>query len=102
MGKINVVLSNHARARIIERGIDIHDIRRIVNLPIDSLVSYDDGEKKYTVYGMAIDPYSGKSKYMLIVYKNLNKQDTVLIITALWPSKGGLERCGFTNIRDNV
>jgi hypothetical protein len=85
-----------------ERGIDTHEIRRIVNLPIDSLTSYDDGEKKYTVYGTATDPYTRKSRYLLIVYKNLNKPDTILVITAIWLSKGGLEKYGFKNIRNDI
>ena len=103
-----IKVSNHARTRLQERGIDIVEIIRIVNMPIDTITYHDGDDEIHKVYGKAIDPYTKKSKYLMIIYKKLDKPDdrdnSILLITALWISRGGLEKYGFTqtNISDNL
>jgi hypothetical protein len=90
-----IKLSDHAKGRIISRGVEESDIVRIINMPLETI--YDEYEEDYKTYGTAIDPYTKESFYLIIVHTALNTH--VKIITIMWVnSEGGLRAHGFSNL----
>ena len=92
----NILVLDHAKIRILERGILEEDVQKIINNPIQTV--YDDYEENYKSYGIIEDKYKeNRKRYVIIVHNDLNS-DPVKIITGMVTSKGGLKRFGFNNI----
>lgn len=92
----NIAILDHAKIRILERGILQEDVQTIINNPIQTV--YDDYEENCKSYGIIEDKYNkNNKKYIIIVHNSLNS-DPVKIITGMVTSKGGLKRFGFNNI----
>ena len=87
-----IKMTAHARIRALERGIDEIDIERIINSPIETI--YDRYEETYKSYGIAVNHYTGESRYIIIIHTAFNKY--VTIITVMWTDKGGLKEYGFS------
>jgi uncharacterized DUF497 family protein len=93
--KYHIQMSNHAKERALERGIKEADIEMVINNPIETI--YDTRFERYKSYGKAIDPYTKKPVYLIIIHNAFNKY--VRIITAMYAnSPGGLKAHGFSNI----
>ena len=86
-------MTDHAKLRILERGILEDEIQRIIDNPIHTV--YDKYEENYKSYGIVDNKYN--KKYIIIVHNSLNS-NPVRIITGMITSKGGLKRYGFNNI----
>jgi hypothetical protein len=92
----NIVILDHAKIRILERGILEEEVKMIINNPIQTI--FDDYEENYKSYGIIEDKYNANNKkYIVIVHNSLNS-NPVKIITGMVTSKGGLKRFGFNNI----
>jgi uncharacterized DUF497 family protein len=90
----DIRMTTHARTRALERGIDLDDIERIINSPMQTI--YAEYEERYKSYGIVTKPYSKEVRYLIIVHTILNKY--VTIISVMYTSKGGLQEHGFSNI----
>jgi hypothetical protein len=89
-----IKMTAHARARALERGIDVIDIERIINSPAETV--YSRFEENYISYGLVVNPYTREERNLLIIHTILDKY--VKIITVMWKDKGGLKSYGFSNI----
>ena|SRR5215213_9809329 len=87
-------ITAHAREKTIARGIDAMDIQRIINEPIETI--YNEYEETYKSYGEAIDPYTKKPYYVIMIHTALNKY--VTIISVMFTDKGGLKFHGFSKL----
>jgi len=90
----HISIRGHAKERALARGVDELDIERIINSPLETI--YNEYEETYKSYGEAIDPYTKKPSYLIIIHTILNKY--VTIITVMWTNKGGLKAHGFTKL----
>jgi len=90
------VILDHAKIRILERGILEEDVKMVINNPIQTV--FDAYEENFKSYGIIEDKYNtNNKKYIVIVHNSLNS-NPVKIITGMVTSRGGLKRFGFNNI----
>ena len=90
-----IKMTAHARDRALHRGINIIDIERIIDSPIETV--YAEYEERYKSYGLVTNLYTKETRYLIIIHTILNK--CVTIISVMWTNKGGLQEHGFSNIQ---
>lgn len=89
---IRIKLTTHCRQRTQERGIDIKDIEKVINDPVET--SYDKERENYKSFGKGKNPLIKEQPYLVLIHSKINS--SVTIITAMWADKGGLKAIGFS------
>lgn len=89
---IRIKLTTHCRQRIQERAIDIKDIEKVINDPLETF--YDKERQNYKSFGKSKDPLIKEQPYLVLIHSKINS--SVTIITAVWTDKGGLKAIGFS------
>ncbi len=89
---IRIKLTTHCRQRIQERAIDIKDIEKVINDPLETF--YDKERQNYKSFGKSKDPLIKEQPYLVLIHSKINS--SITIITAMWADKGGLKAIGFS------
>jgi len=85
-------LTKHCHQRIYDRGIDIKDIEKVINDPLETF--YDKERRNYKSFGKSKNPLIKEQPYLVLIHSKINS--SVTIITAMWADKGGLKAFGFS------
>lgn len=80
--------------RLTERDITKDQIEGIINNPIETV--YDKDSDNYKSYGIVTHPRTLALTYLMVVHSKFNTE--VLIITAMWNTRGGLKNNGFSTV----
>ncbi len=87
-------MTNHARDRALERGINISDIERIVNDPIETI--QDPYHGNYKSFGLV---EGSESCYIKIIHSESDiSAQQVYIVSVMMTDRGGIKADGFSKI----
>ena len=89
---IRIKITTHCRQRTQERDIDIKDIEKVINGPLETI--YDKERQNYKSFGKSKNPLIKEQPYLVLIHSKINS--SVTIITAMWADKGGLKAIGFS------
>ena len=89
---IRIKLTTHCRQRIQDRDIDVKDIEKVINDPVETF--YDKARQNYKSFGRGKNPLIKEQPYLVLIHSKINS--SVTIITAMWTGKGGLKAIGFS------
>ena len=93
MVKIRIILTSHAGQRMVDRDVQMSQIRHVILHPMRIISGSD---KRYRCYGIPKNvPYPSQS-YLFVIYA---KRDTnIKVISVMWCDKGGLIANGFNDV----
>ncbi|CUR52196.1 protein of unknown function [Nitrosotalea devaniterrae] len=92
--KIRIILTNHCKARAVERYVTTQDISKIISNPVQTI--YDEERQNYKSFGKAEKPPYPEQPYLVAIHNKINT--SVRVITVMWTDKGGLKIIGFNKI----
>lgn len=92
--KIRIILTNHCKARAVERYVTTQDISKVINSPIQTI--YDKERQNYKSFGKTEKPPYNEQPYLVVIHNKINT--SAKVITVMWTDKGGLKVIGFNKI----
>ena len=68
--KIRIILTNHCKARAVERYVTTQDISKVINSPIQTI--YDNERQNYQSFGKAEKPPYNEQPYLAVIHNKIN------------------------------